>query len=223
MFTDDFRFINEEFYTEKISPQQLDALLAQSWRHFGQHFFRYNLGFYENEIRFVIPLRIRLADFTLSKSQRRVLRKNEDLQVVIRPICITLETEILFERHKQRFNHGVPDSVYDFLDENAASVPCEAMECAVYRATELVAISFFDVGTKSISGIYACFAPEITERGLGIFTMLLEIDYAIKNEKTFYYQGYAYEGNSFYDYKKRFRALEQFEWNGYWKKFSGEN
>jgi hypothetical protein len=38
--------------------------------------------------------------------------------------------------------------------------------------------------------------------------MLLTIEYALKNDKIFYYPGYAYEGNSFYDYKKRFSALE---------------
>ncbi len=219
MFTPDFRFINQEFYIEKVSPQQLDALLEQGWRHFGQHFFRYNLGFYENEIRRVIPLRIRLEEFNLSKSQRRVLRKNEDLQTVIRPIEITRETELLFERHKQRFDHGIPDSIYNFLDENAANIPCEALECAVYLKDELVAVSFFDVGATSISGIYAMFAPEITTRSLGIFTMLLEIDFAAKNGKAFYYQGYAYEGNSFYDYKKRFRGLEQFDWKNIWETF----
>ncbi len=220
MFTEDFRFINQEFYAEKVSSHQLDALLEKSWRHFGQHFFRYNLGFYENEIRVVMPLRIRLADFSLSKSQRKVLRKNADLRVLIRPIEITSATKNLFDRHKQRFDHGIPDSIYDFLDFNAANVPCEALECAVYREKELVAVSFFDVGENSVSGIYACFTPEIKERSLGIYTMLLEIDFAVKSGKTFYYQGYAYEGNSFYDYKKRFRALEKFDWSGNWKAYS---
>lgn len=219
MFKADFQFINQEFYAAQITPPQLDALLEQGWRHFGQHFFRYNLGFYNDEIRLVIPLRIRLENFTLSKSQRRVLRKNEDLQTVIRPIEITPETENLFERHKQRFNHGVPDSIYNFLDERAAEIPCEAMECAVYLKNELIAVSFFDVGETSISGIYASFATEITERSLGIYTMLLEIEFAIKSGKAFYYQGYAYEGNSFYDYKKRFRALEKYDWNESWEDF----
>ena len=77
----DFRLINEEFYAESVTPEQLDKLLADAWRHFGTHFFRYNLGVYQNEIRRVMPLRIRLADFHLSKSQRRILRKNEDLNV----------------------------------------------------------------------------------------------------------------------------------------------
>lgn len=222
LFTPDFRFINEEFYAERVAPQQLDALLEKGWRHFGAHFFRYNLGFYREEIRLVIPLRIRLKNFAFSKSQRRILRKNEDLQIFIRPVKITPETEILFERHKQRFDHGIPDSVYDFLDFDAANVPCKTLQCAVYLENKLVAVSFFDVGEFSVSGIYACFAPEITDRSLGIFTMLLEIEFALKTNKTFYYQGYAYAGNSFYDYKKRFRALETYDWSGNWQDFSEE-
>ena len=46
--------------------------------------------------------------------------------------------------------------------------------------------------------------------------MLKEIEFAIENGKEFYYQGYAYEGESFYDYKKRFRGTEFFGWDGNW-------
>src|SRR5438552_10822490 len=104
----DFHFINEEFYAESVTPPQTDFLLADGWRHFGTHFFRYNLGIYEDEIRHVLPLRILLADFKLSKSQRRVLRRNGDLEVKIQPVEITDETHDLFDRHKRRFKRGVP-------------------------------------------------------------------------------------------------------------------
>lgn len=217
-----YSFINEEFYAERVTPFQLDVLLADGWRHFGKYFFRYNLGFSEGEIRFVMPLRIRLAEFSFSKSQRRILRKNEDLETIFRPVEITSETVEMFERHKLRFKEGVPDSIYTFLDENAAETPCRTMECAVYFEKKLIAVSFFDVGKTSLSGIYAMFAPEFSERSLGIFTMLAEINFALENGKSFYYQGYAYEGNSFYDYKKRFRALEKFDWFGNWEDFSEE-
>ncbi len=218
MFKQDFRYINEEFHAEKLHPPQADAVWADGWRHFGTHFFRYNLGLYESDIRRVIPLRIRLADIRLSKSQRRVLRKNADLRTVIRPIDITAETENLFDRHKRRFKHGVPDSIFDFLSRDAASVPCEAKEVCVYNGENLIAASFFAVGENAISAIYGMFAPEETSRSLGIFTMLKEIEYAIENGKEFYYQGYCYEGESFYDYKKRFSGIEAFDWNGKWQK-----
>ncbi len=216
-------FINEEFRTPRISPQHLDDLLADGWRHFGEQFFRYNIGFYENSLRRVLPLRVRLENFEISQSQRRVLKKNRDLQIVFRPIEITAEKEDLFERHKRRFKHSVPDSLFDFLSSEPASVPCDALEICVYENETLRAASFFDVGAATVSAVYAMFEPSETSRSLGIFTMLLTIDYAARNGKIFYYPGYAYEGNSFYDYKKRFAALEVFDWQTDWNPFEAEN
>ena len=72
MILDRLELINEEFYAQAVTRVQYDTLLADAWRHFGLHFFRYNFGVYEDEIRRVMPLRIRLADFTFSKNQRRI-------------------------------------------------------------------------------------------------------------------------------------------------------
>ena len=212
----DLILINEEFYADAVTPGQLDLLLANAWRHFGTHFFRYSLGVYREEIRRVIPLRIRLADFQFLKSQRRNLRNNRDLRVEIRPVKITPESNDLFHRHKQRFEHNVPVSIYDFLSHEPAAIPCESREIAVYDNGKLVAVSYFDIGLTSMSGIYAAFDPDERTRGLGIFTMLKEIEFSIDAGKEFYYQGYAYEGESFYDYKKRFAGTEEFDWNGAW-------
>ena len=212
-------FINEEFYTRSVSPQQLDFLLADGWRHFGEHFHRYSIGVYAEELYRVLPLRVRLVDFFASKSQRRILNRNQDLQIRFRPIEITTEKTALFERHKRRFVHSVPDSLYNFLSLQPASVPCEAWEICVYKNEKLLAASFLDVGATSISAVYAMFEPTETTRSLGIFMMLSTIDFAAKNGKLFYYPGYAYVEKSFYDYKKRFAALEAFDWNGNWSDF----
>lgn len=219
---ENFSYINEEFYASDVTPEQTDALLAEGWRHFGAHFYRYNLGFYRYDIRSVYALRVNLDKFSFSKNQRRVLKRNQDLRTVIRPIEVTGEKEELFERHRERFEYGAPDSLYDFLSYEPATVPCEGLEACAYRGDELLAAAFFDVGRESISSVYAMFAPEETRRSLGIFTMLLEIRYAIEHGKKFYYHGYAYEGNSFYDYKKRFRALESYDWKNDWHYFKEE-
>ncbi len=212
-------FINESFDTQQVSLFEMDMLLEEGWRNFGTYFFRHNLGVYHGEIRRVIPLRIRLSNFTLSKSQRRNLQRNQDLKIVIRPIVIDDEKEELFARHKQRFEEYPPDSIYTFISTEPDKVPSEAFELCVYEKEKLLAVSFFNEGHDSVSGIYAMFEPTETKRGLGILTMLLEIQYAIEKKKSFYYQGYAYEGNSFYDYKKRFRALEMYDWEGNWGEF----
>jgi len=197
----------------------MDELLSRAWRHFGNYFYRYNLSVYDvyqNDIRRVLPLRIRLRDFSLSKSQRRTMRRNADLRCEIRPIKITEESNELFHRHRVRFKHAIPDSIYCFLSSEPATEPTPASELAVYDGERLVAVSYFDEGVTATSGMYAAFDPEITDRRLGIFTMLKEIEYSIETGRSYYYPGFAYEGESFYDYKKRFRALEVFDWQDHW-------
>ncbi len=217
MLLDEFPLIDEEFHTDFARPDQTDMLLENGWRHFGTHFYRYNIGFYRSDFRRVIPLRIRLSEFSLSKSQRRVLRRNNGLTVEIKPIEIDCGVDELFDRHKRRFDHGVPDSIYDFLSRDPARSPCEAKEIRVTDGDNLLGVSYFDIGKNATSGIYAMFEPEEKNRSLGIFTMLKEIEFSIDNRKQFYYQGYCYDGESFYDYKKRFSGIEAYDWIGNWR------
>jgi arginine-tRNA-protein transferase len=220
MIRERLELINEEFYADAVAPAEYDSLLAAAWRHFGTHFFRYNFGIYENEIRRVLPLRIRLPEFTLSKSQHRVLRRNADLEASIATYSITAETHDVFERHKGRFKTGVPSTIHDFVARDRESSPTELFEITVRKNEKLVAASYFDLGERSVSAIYGCFDPDETRRSLGIFTMLKVMEYATEFGFEFYYHGYAYEGSSFYDYKKRFAAIESFDWNGEWSPFA---
>ena len=212
-------FINDQFVETQVSPAELDCLLADGWRHFGSEFFRYNLAVYDNEIRRVIPLRIRLSEFRPSQSQLRVLRKNADAEVTIGPVDVTREIEELFDRHKLRFRQHPPESIYSFLSPDPTEVPCEMLQFTVAVNGRIVASSFFDVGEASLSGIYAVFDTAESGRSLGIFTMLKEIEYARAERKDFYYQGYSYSGDSFYNYKKRFHGTEAYHWNGVWAPF----
>lgn len=221
MLQENFRLINEEFHADRVLPGQMDSLWAMGWRHFGTHFFRYNVGFLNLDLRFVLPLRIRVADLTLSKSQRRVLRRNEDLEVKVGPARVTDEDHELFDRHKTRFDHSVPDSIFNFMSVEPDGSPCECREVRVFENGRPIAVSFFDVGAGSTSGVYAMFEPERTERSLGTFTMLKEIEWSIETGREFYYQGYVYEGESFYDYKKRFRGTEAFDWESDWYEYDG--
>jgi len=212
--------INEAFYADRVTRRELDSLLANGWRHFGERFQRYSLNYYRDEIRRVIPLRVRLSEFRHSKSQRRILRKNADVECMITPAEITPDIHELFAWHKRRFTHDVPESIYTFLSSEPASVPTDGMMLRVTLGTQLVAASFFEVGARSVSSVYAMFHPLCAARGLGILTILKEIEYSREHNKHFYYHGYAYEGESFYDYKKRLSGLEAFDWKGQWTPFT---
>jgi arginine-tRNA-protein transferase len=218
----ELKFINEYFDADApISPRVFDHLLSDGWRHFGTYFTRYNLGIHRDEIRQVLPLRVRLRDFRPSKSQNRVLKRNSDIDVTIGKPAISKEVIALFERHKQRFTDHVPESIYTFISRHP-KIPTELFQLTAKHNGEIVAVSFFDRGVESVSAICACFEPKEEKRSLGIFTMLKVIELAISQQMLYYYPGYAYVGPSFYDYKKRFSGTEVFDWEGNWMEFTTE-
>ena len=75
------------------------------------------------------------------------------------------------------------------------------------------------IGTHSASSVFAMFDPEFAHRGLGTLTMLHEINYCRDNGKRWYYPGYTTLGSSHYDYKKRFHALQFYDFATYWRPF----
>ncbi|MEW6737750.1 MAG: arginine-tRNA-protein transferase [Acidobacteriota bacterium] len=200
----------------------MDFLLAQGWRHFGVYFFRYQQAWHRGRYCTVMPLRIELSRFLLSRSQKRVLAKNSNIKTLIRATTIDKEKEELFYRHRQRFKQNIPDSIYTFLSEKPATVPCPNQEICVYIDNKLVAASFLDVGEQSTSAVYAMFEPMESKRSLGIFTMLLAIQYSQAQGCHYYYPGYAYHEPSFYDYKKNFSGLEYLNWQQGWQPFPSE-
>jgi leucyl-tRNA---protein transferase len=77
-------------------------------------------------------------------------------------------------------------------------------------------VSFFDIGQEAVSSIYAMFDTDEPARGLGIFTLLAELEFAKHHGKKYLYTGYVHDEPSFYDYKKHFAALEYYDWQGRW-------
>lgn len=218
----ELEFINEYFDADApIRSDVFDHLLADGWRHFGTYFTRYNLGIHRDEIRQVLPLRVRLRDFIPSKSQTRVLKKNRDIEITIGKPMISKKVIALFERHKLRFTDHVPESIYTFISRHS-KIPTELYQLTAKLDGKIIAVSFFDCGIASVSAIYACFEPSERNRSLGIYTMLKVMEWGISQGMLYYYPGYAYVGPSFYDYKKRFAALECYDWRGEWQPYTGQ-
>jgi len=211
--------INDYFLANRATAAQMDLLWAEGWRHFGEYFFRYSIAEHDSELFHVQPLRIELARFVPSRSQRRAFANNQDLQVVIRDPVIDTDKEALFDRHRKRFKDNVPESLYTFLSAEPVSVPCRNQEISVYQGERLLAISFLDIGETATSAVYAAFEPAEHKRSLGIFTMLCAIEHSRSLNCRYYYPGYAYREPSMYDYKKRFSGLEFLDWGDRWKTY----
>lgn len=205
--------INEYFFYDQVRPEAMDHVWATGWRHFGRYFYRYSLIPHDGAIAKVMPLRVALTQFKLSRSQKRVLKRNEDLRIEFQPAFVSNEVFDLFERHKLRFKDNVPDSVYTFISQQPATVPCDCLAVSLYKDDRLLAISYLDVGKTAMSSVYQCFDPNESKRSLGTLMVLVSAQYALETGKTHYYPGYAYETSSHYDYKKSFYGLEFYHWD----------
>lgn len=205
--------LDDAFICDYVPAEVMDQVWATGWRHFGKYFFRYSTQQAEDGgLQTITPLRIDLACSTFTKSQRRVLNKNADLRTDIAPAALDEDLHSLFQRHKQRFTHNIPDTLENFLGPDPAQGPCECRILRVFDGPRLIAASFFDVGQQSASSVYGLFEPEYSKRSLGIFTLLLEIQHCRASGLRWLYSGYATKEPSVYDYKKQFGGTEYLDW-----------
>ena len=206
---------DEHFVSWEQSPEQMDTLWAGGWRHFGPIFYRYHQCVTPDGLRNVQPLRVDVNLFEPTRSQRRVLRKNEDLQIRVRTATLLEDRQELFDLHKRRFVENIPNSLEDFLGPAPHAGPCQTLELGAYLGDRLLAASYLDVGATGVSSIYAFFDPEEAGRSLGTATMIWEIVLARKTGRRWHYPGYAYVERSGYDYKKNFGPMECYDWDSW--------
>jgi arginine-tRNA-protein transferase len=211
--------IDESVEMQTLTPPEFDAYMAEGWRLLGHSIVRHNFSVCRGKMCRTTPLRIRLEGFEFSKSQRRLLRRAAELNVIFGAIELTQAKIELFKLHAaSRFEERRPESIASFLNPNSHREPVMGMEFFVSHPEGTpLACSFFYVGEASVSGTYCFFDPNVRRFSLGALTMLLEIAKAKELEKKYYYHGYVYDVPSQFDYKLNFNNLESLDWKtGEW-------
>lgn len=211
--------IDERAEMVQLEPAGLDRILSQGWRLLGRRFVRHNFSTWRHKLCRTVPLRVRLTQFELSKSQRQTLRRNNDLRVLSAPARYDSERERLFSLHRERFHEKQTTTLTSFIhSEYPNKYPTEGRELAVHLQDELIACSFFHLGKKAVSGTYCVFDPAHSRRSLGTLTMLMELLIAKEMGMDFYYHGYTHDIPSQFDYKLNVTGLEALNWEtGEWQ------
>jgi len=221
LFPGDMRSRFENTFVAWSVPQPaMDELWAGAWWFLGTTFFRQAILPWNGRMEPLLHLRVRLDHFAPSRSQSRVLRSNRDLSLHLRPARIGDEQRDLFHRHKVRFVDGVPEQLDDFLGPAPEAHPVPILEFALYDRERLVAASYLALGGTAVASLYGIFDPDYSDRSLGTFTLLLELEYARRQGYKLHYPGYTLENPSPMDYKKRLHGLEFYEWNQAWRPFA---
>ena len=211
--------INNNITFRRLKPKSIDKLLKLGFRHFGDFFFRYSHINHEGKLATVLPLRINLNQFNLSKKLRKIKKKNETSIEKFSKLSLRKEIIELFDSHKTKFKFGVPETIYNFLGESPEKdYPCDVLQLEVSENDKVYSVSYLDIGDESTSSVYGMYDIDYSKRSPGIYTMILEIEYSIQKNKKYYYSGYCYDIKSYYDYKKNFKGLEFLDWKDFiWK------
>ena len=124
---------------QPLHTMVFDRFCEDGWTYWSDQIFRRNYWEWRGKPCRVILLRIDLRNFEFSKSQRKCLRRNEDLVILRRPIRIEPMHEALFERHSQRFRHNRPESIYGFFSAFSSLMPCYGIQFDVFSEDRLIA------------------------------------------------------------------------------------
>lgn len=209
------------YHPKSLSPARLDKYLANGWFRSGNMLYRSQLICLENDIYNTVNIRLKLDQYTTSKSQRRIKSKIEGKYTTeIKKACITPEKEELYRRYRHRFKGFLLDSLENYMNSGFKSSIFNTYELAVYDNKKLIALSFFDIGNFSISSQIGLFDWDYEKLSLGKYTMLKEIEFGLQNNFKFYYPGYVLHKSSMFDYKLSLGSFHYYNWNGRWKKMT---
>jgi arginyl-tRNA--protein-N-Asp/Glu arginylyltransferase len=196
----------DHFFAISLSDIELEQFLSRGWRKFGPYYFCPRC---ENCAE-CVPIRISATNFIPSKSHRRNLRTNSDIDVRFSPLEYRDEIYDLYAAHSS-FRFGKVQPKDGFL-ESFYMPSCPSMQSEFHLNGSLVAVGFLDKSYSALSTVYFVYSPEVAVRGMGIFGMLMEIEYAHNCGLAFYYPGYYIKENSRMNYKNRFHPCQYYDW-----------
>ena len=169
--------------------------------------------------RACVSIRVPVATFRPSKSQRRCRRRNADLAVNVAAAAASDEKYDLYRRYVVE-RHGRPPEEEDrtSFERFLYDSPVDTLEFE-YRdpGGRLLGVGLCDAGTHSLSSVYFYFDPAEARRGLGTFGALYEIGAAAAMGVPYYYLGYWVDGCAAMEYKADFRPSEVLHPDGVWR------
>lgn len=197
-----------------LSPESLDWYLGKGWYRMGANIFTTHFLFFKEQPYSAIWIRVDLENFSFSKRQRKLLRKNAQLfDTTAGKGIIDGERESLYQVYARNFDGRLSPSIKDSLEAYDGESVFNTYETTVREKVsgKMVAASYFDLGATSAASILGYYNQDLSSFSLGYYTMLLEIQYCLDAGIRYYYPGYIVPGYERFDYKKRLGKSEFFD------------
>jgi arginine-tRNA-protein transferase len=157
-----------------------------------------------------IPIRLLPGQFLPDRNQRRVVRKNSDIEVSISKVTMDAEHLSLCGRFLQARYPQEHNNAEGYYGGFFCNTIVDSARVDFRLDGRLVGGSIIDLGENWMNAVYFYFDPDEAARGLGTFNILTLVDLCRELEIEYLYLGYYIKNVRAMSYKQRFRPHELF-------------
>jgi len=162
-------------------------------------------------------IRLPVADYKPSKSQKRLLKKNQHLTIKIS----TQQQEnyyLLYEKYINAIHHD--GAMYPPSKEQYQSfLTCHLTQqhfIETWHNDTLVCVAVTDELPDALSAVYTFYHPDYKKSALGLYSILKQIEFCQQLNKEFLYLGYQIDECKKMNYKNRYfpyQILKDNQWH----------
>ncbi len=165
-----------------------------------------------------VPVRLRVCEFQARRRHRRILQRNQDLDVRLESPAYRDDWYQLYERYiraRHPSSEMAPSSPARFNDFLLSRWSKSLFLCS-YLEDRIMSIAVTDVIGDSSSAVYTFYDARESRRSLGIFSILAQIAVSRICGKKHLYLGYWIDGHAKMQYKLEFSPCEVLRSEGRW-------
>ena len=170
------------------------------------------------------PVRVRVADFVPSRSQRRSWKQHQHLSTWVSRLAYVHEHYELYLRY-QSVRHSGGGMDQDSRDQYAQFLLQSKVNTRLVEFREpngeLRMVSIIDVLDDGLSSVYTFFDPDLPKSSLGTYNVLWQIEQAKQLGIPYVYLGYWIEESAKMAYKVNFSPIEALR-HGSWESLPAE-
>ncbi len=183
-----------------LSDRMMELFLAAGYRRNGNSLYAMHC----RDCHACVPIRLHPRVFKPNRNQKRVWKKNRDIDVtmgLIRPTVENMELCDRFLKERYPYEGNTAEAYYAGFFLNKITSTYEIR----YRLKgKLIGNGIIDIGKNWLNAVYFYFDQEESKRSPGIYNILTMINFCLNKDIEYLYLGYNIDEISSMNYKKNF-------------------